>query len=47
MVAKCKIGCLGGGWHSIAYFKGPYMLYKLEKSIGEQNMNAFLLEENV
>ncbi|MCL1666570.1 hypothetical protein M2T82_00690 [Elizabethkingia ursingii] len=29
-------------WHSIAYFKGPYILYQLEQKIGEQKMVEFL-----
>lgn len=29
-------------WHSVAYFKGPYLLYKLEQNIGEEKMLFFL-----
>ena len=29
-------------WHSVAYLKGPYILYKLEKNIGEEKMSEFL-----
>jgi len=29
-------------WHSIAYYKGPYILYQLEKNIGEEKMLTFM-----
>ncbi|MGJ1422061.1 M1 family aminopeptidase [Sphingobacterium spiritivorum] len=39
-VSKTKTG--DTDWHSVAYFKGPYMLYQLEKNIGEEKMLQFL-----
>lgn len=39
-ISKTKTG--DSDWYSIAYFKGPFMLYQLEKSIGEEKMLQFL-----
>jgi hypothetical protein len=33
-------------WYSVIYMKGAYMLYKLNKNIGDEKMNIFLHETN-
>jgi len=33
-------------WYSVIYMKGSYMLYKLNKDIGNEKMNIFLREAN-
>ncbi|MGE8429369.1 MAG: M1 family aminopeptidase [Sphingobacterium sp.] len=39
-ISQTKTG--DGNWHSVAYYKGPYILYQLEKNIGEEKMLKFM-----
>ncbi|MGE8299670.1 MAG: M1 family aminopeptidase [Sphingobacterium paramultivorum] len=39
-ISQTKTG--DSNWHSVAYYKGPYILYQLEKNIGEEKMLKFM-----